>query len=351
MNTKKPPVQKKGRMIAFGLAVVLLVAASFFIYNFIPQKVARGLVQASGHPRPLTKNPGQAGLKYQDVSFTTSDGITLKGWWIPAAVHPALGTVILTHGLFHNRDQVLTRAVFLQEAGYQVLAFDLRGHGESGASPLSGGFLESGDFLAASAFLTQKHWVQKPLVFFGFSLGAICALRAGAVQAVDAVIADSPLPNVKSYVSRRTLGAPFSRLPGFLARCLQAYNSATGLSLEEKDLDLVPVIRQIQTVPVLLFSGEKDDLAVSGEVQKLFDQCPSPHRRLVFIPEAGHEQTYSQFPVIYEKAVLDFLKDVREGFPKRPEDAWFRPKSDIHLNDHPTPAIFSGSKTVTLTNR
>jgi alpha-beta hydrolase superfamily lysophospholipase len=285
------------------------------------------------------------------VEFTTSEGITLKGWWIPASIHPALGTVILTHGLFHNRDQVLTRAVFLQEAGYQVLTFDLRGHGESGPSPLSGGFLESGDFLAASAFLTQKHWVQKPLVFFGFSLGAICALRAGAVQAVDAVISDSPLPNVKSYVSRRTLGAPFSRLPGFLTQCLQAYNSATGLRLEEKDLDLAPVVSQIQSVPVLIFSGEKDDLAISGEVQKLFDQCPSPHRRLVYIPDAGHEQTYSQFPVIYEKAVLDFLKDVREGFPKRPDSSSYSPKSDLHLLEHPTPGFFTGSRTVTLTNR
>ncbi len=295
---------------------LVLSAAFFFIYQVMPGKVAESLVKATQNQRLPQVLPSQYGLKYENVEFKTSDGISLKGWWIPSSLHNPKGTVILTHGAFHNRDQVLTRAVFLQEAGYQVLTFDLRGHGESAPAPLTGGFLEAGDFTAAEHFLSEKHRLKKPLIFYGFSLGAICALRAGAVEPVDAVIADSPLPNVKSYISRKTIGAPFAALPGFLAQCIQAYDMATGLHLTEQDLDLIPVMRQITTVPVLIFSGEKDDLARSSEVQGLFDQCPAPHRRLVYIPDAGHEQTYSQYPVIYEKAVLDFLRDVKEGFPK-----------------------------------
>ena len=305
---------------------VLLGAAVFFIYGVIPGKVAEGLVKAGQNRHAPQENPGKYGLKYENVEFKTSDGVTLKGWWIPATVHKPLGTVLLTHGVFHNRDQVLTRAVFLQEVGYQVLTFDMRGQGESGPSPLSGGLLESGDFSAAADFLTQKHWAKPPVVFFGFSLGAICALRAGAVHPVDGVIADSPLPNIKSYISRRTIGAPFTRLPGFLSKCLEAYDAVSGLHLEEKDLDLLPVMRQITQVPILLFSGEKDDLARSPEIQKLFDQCPALHRLLVYIPDAGHEQTYSEYPMIYEKAVLDFLKNVKEGFPQTPESPWIQSK-------------------------
>jgi uncharacterized protein len=312
----------------WGLALFLVMVFSavfFFINQVMPGKVAESLVRASQNQRIPQVDPSQYGLKYENVEFKTSDGISLKGWWIPSSLHNPKGTVILTHGAFHNREQVLTRAVFLQEAGYQVLTFDLRGHGESAPAPLTGGFLEAGDFTAAERFLSDKHWIKKPLTFYGFSLGAICALRSGAVEPVDAIIADSPLPNVKSYVSRKTIGAPFASLPGFLAQCLRAYDLATGLHLTETDLDLVPVMRQIKTVPVLIFSGEKDDLARSSEVQGLFDQCPAPHRRLVYIPDAGHEQTYSQYPVIYEKAVLDFLRDVKDGFPE----------------DKNTPGIFS----------
>jgi alpha-beta hydrolase superfamily lysophospholipase len=321
----------------FLAAAFLLVTAYFTIYEVIPGKVAEGLVKAGQDRHAPLINPGQYGLKYENVEFKTPEGISLKGWWIPASLKKPLGTVILAHGVFHNRDQVLTRAVFLQEAGYQVLAFDLRGHGESGASPLSGGLLESGDFAAAAGFLAQKHWARRPMVFFGFSLGAICALRAGATQPVDAVVADSPLPNLKSYVSRRTLGAPFANLPGFLLKCLQAYDLATGLHLEEKDLDLSPVMKRNTSVPILLFSGEKDDLARSPEIQRLFDKCPAPHRLLVYIPEAGHEQTYSQYPIIYEKAVLDFLKDVREGFPEKRDSPWSFAKPKEKIEPGPTP--------------
>jgi alpha-beta hydrolase superfamily lysophospholipase len=322
-NPSIRPFRIPGWLIALFLVTALILAGAFlFIYQVMPGKVAESLVKATQARHAPLKNPGQFGLKYQDVEFHTADGISLKGWWIPASVKKPLGTVILTHGAFHNRDQILTRAVFLQEAGYQVLAFDLRGHGESGPSPLSGGLLEAGDFTAATDFLNQKHWVKKPLVLFGFSLGAICALRAGAADPVDAVIADSPLPNVKSYVSRKTIGAPFAKLPGFLLKCLQAYDLVTGLHLEEKDLDLAPVMKQITSVPVMLFSGEKDDLALSSEIQRLFDKCPSTHRMLVYIPDAGHEQTYSQYPVIYEKAVLDFLTNVREGFPEDKHLYW-----------------------------
>ncbi len=331
--------------------VLLLATALFFIYGVIPDQVARGLVQAALQQNVPVKNPGQFGLKYQDVEFKTTDGINLKGWWIPASIRRPLGTVILTHGVFHNRDQILTRAVFLQEAGYQVLAMDLRGHGESGPAPLSGGLLESGDFRAAADFLRQKKWIQPPLVFFGFSLGAICALRAGADTPVDAVIADSPMPNVKSYISGRTLAAPFAFLPGLISRCIQAYDSVTGLHLGETDLDLMPVVRHIQAIPVLFFSGEKDDLVKSGEVQKLFDQCPAPHRRLVFIPEAGHEQTYTQYPVIYEKSVLDFLTDVREGFPKRVDSAWaISPSKELNKAVQ-TPGFLKAPAAVTQHNQ
>ena len=315
-----------GWLGGFLLAMVVLLAIAFFlIYEIIPGKVAEGIVQAGQNRHAPMKNPGQYGLKYENVEFKTKDGISLKGWWIPSTLKKPLGTVILTHGVFHNRDQILTRAVFLEEAGYQVLAFDLRGQGESGPSPLTGGLKESEDFGAAADFLAKKQWVRKPLIFYGFSLGAICALRAGAIHPVDAVIADSPLPNIKSYVSRRTIGAPFSQMPGFLAKCLQAYDRAANLNLEMKDLDLGPVMTRITSVPILLFSGEMDDLARSPEVQRLFDLCPAPHRLLVYIPEAGHEQTYSQYPVIYEKAVLDFLKNVKEGFPEDEDSPWVQP--------------------------
>jgi uncharacterized protein len=297
---------------------VLAGAGAYFIEAVLPEKVATALFAESKIRAPLTQSPKDYGLAYRDVSFAASDGVTLAGWWVPAASgRKAIGTVILSHGAFHNRGQVLDRAAYLSGLGYQVLLFDLRGEGASGDSPISGGLLESKDFLAAEKFLESRKEVRRPLIFFGFSLGAMAALRAAVTApGVDAVIADSPLANLKNYVSRRTIGGLFSSFPGFLGRCLRDYDALTGLSLNEADLNLIPVVSRLPNVPVLYITGEKDDLARPEEVRKLFIHTPSPHRRLVYIPGAGHEQTFKEYPVVYEKILKEFLTDLKEGFPE-----------------------------------
>ena len=304
--------------------IVLGLAASGFLYLgyfFLPEKVAEGIFAKAKTRLEIRWTPQDDGFSYKDVSFPTSDGVTLSGWWIaPSKAHKPLGTVILSHGVFKNRGQVLSRAEFLVKAGYQVLLFDHRGEGLSGESPVSGGVLEAGDYLAAADYLKAKHKLAKPLVFLGFSLGAISAIRAAPqCPDVDAVIADSPLPNVKAYVSRRGMGSAFSVLPGFFSRCLTDYDRLTGLSLEPSDLDLEPIVRHFGEKPILYITGEADDLARPAEVRKLFNDTQSRHRSLVYIPEAGHEQTYALYPAVYEQAVKSFLTEVRENFPEPSE--------------------------------
>jgi alpha-beta hydrolase superfamily lysophospholipase len=311
-------------IISVSLVVFVLVLAGFlyFGYIFLPEKVAESIVAKSKIRLPVNWTPQDEGIPYQDVSFTTSDGVTLSGWWIAAPLHhKPLGTIILSHGVFKNRGQVLSRAIFLMKLGYQVLLFDHRGEGLSGPSPVTGGVLEAGDYLAAVNYLKVQHHLAKPVVFFGFSLGAISALRAAPQCAdVDAVIADSPLPNVKSYVSRRGMGGQLANLPGFFDCCLKDYDQLTGLSLKASDLDLVPVVKHFDEKPILYITGEADDLARSAEVRALFNETQTHHRSLVYIPEAGHEQTYSLYPAVYEQAVKTFLTQVRENFPEPKEE-------------------------------
>jgi pimeloyl-ACP methyl ester carboxylesterase len=321
-NKKTASSASKGSLLPKILgSVFLLLVAGFlvFVYLILPPKVGQALFARAQIRKALTQTPQADGFRYETISFTASDGVSLQGWWLPSVKKgkPA-GTVILSHGVFKNREQVLPRAEFLAKAGYQVLLFDLRGCGESGPSPVSGGLLEAKDYLGAYEDLDKTHRLQKPVVFFGFSLGAIAALRAGQQEGdkVQAIIADSPLPNIRAYISRRTLGGGFSIFPGFLNRCLAAYNALTGLSLTQADLDLVPVVKQITQTPVLYITGQKDDLARPQEVRELFDLTGAQHRRLDYIPDAGHDETFSKYPIIYERGVTEFLNDLKAGFPE-----------------------------------
>ncbi len=314
------PSSKKSSIILKSVLAVLALAlagGAYFIYFIVPEKVAQTIMAKAPLHKPLSLTPKEYGLKYEDVS-TNGNGVTLSGWWLSTPKKP-LGTVLLTHGVFKNREQVLTRAEFLVKNGYQVLLFDQRGNGLSSNSPTSGGVFESGDFLIWIPYLKDHKRLQKPLVFFGFSMGSMSALRAAVKEPeADAVIADSPLANLKSYVSRRTIGGRFSSMPGFLNRCLQAYDRLSGLSLTAVDLDMIPIVEQLHELPVLYITGEGDDLAKSDEVRILFEKTASHRRRLVYIPDAGHEETYSKFPIIYKKAVVDFLTDLTAK-PKKEE--------------------------------
>ena len=325
---KKNPLKIRWLWVVLAAFLALTAGGLFFIYGILPGKVAQSILAKAQVRKPITQTPADYGMAhYEAVTFKTPEGIPLVGWWIPVEKKTeTLATVLLTHGIFKNREQMLSRAVFLHRLGCRLLLFDLRGEGQSGDAPLSGGVLESKDFEAAREYLEGRHLVRGPLVFFGFSLGSICALRAGADTGSDmeeplAVIADSPLANIKSYISRRTMGAKFAAFPGFLQKVLTAYDKAAGLNLKEGDLDLLPVVKRMDGIPVVYITGEKDDLAKSDEVRKLFEATNSRQKRLIYIPDAGHEETYKQYPVIYEKVIEEFLKDLKAGFAKQGESS------------------------------
>lgn len=315
-DVQKKPVERPWLRTALALfgVVAALSAGSFLIIGYLlPDKVAHTLVERGRTPLALDGTPLDRGMKYENVSFKSSDGLTLKGWWIPVPKGKPQGTVVLAHGLYHNRLQTLSRAAFLHEAGYQVLLMDFRGHGESEKAALTGGLAESQDLVGAADYLKASKKLQPPLVYLGLSLGAMAAMRAGVTVEEAVLILDSPLPNVRAYVSRRTVGKWFVNVPGFTESCLKAYNRDTGLHLTTADLDLTPTAQQLKERWVLIFVGEKDDLAPVKEVERLFKDIPTRTKQLFITPMAGHEGTYQSAPALYERTVLAFLNSYKKS--------------------------------------
>ncbi len=71
------------------------------------------------------------------IEIHTSDGVALRASVLPRADHaPAVGTAVLAHAMFARRGEFVkpagqSLADHLRAAGYSVVAFDFRGHGES----------------------------------------------------------------------------------------------------------------------------------------------------------------------------------------------------------------------------
>ena len=127
----------------------------------------------------------ELGAAYENVSFTTSDGLTLRGWYVPSRNRAA---VIAAPG--RAGSQRPTR--MLVRHGYGVLLFDRRGEGESDGDPNEFGWSADKDLDAAVAFLQQQSDVDRNRIGgIGLSVGGEALLQTAAESGgLRAVVAD-----------------------------------------------------------------------------------------------------------------------------------------------------------------
>ena len=159
-----------------------------------PLAVVAGLhrpvpVRALVRLHPLRTRRGAAtprlGAPYENVSFTTSDGLTLKGWYVPSRNRAA---VIAAPGRAGSQKP----ARMLIRHGYGVLLFDRRGEGESDGDPNAFGWAADTDLNAAVAFLQHRPDVDRNRIGgIGLSVGGETLLQTAAESdGLKAIVAD-----------------------------------------------------------------------------------------------------------------------------------------------------------------
>ena len=205
--------RRLGRRISFARPGLGLAAIATVVVLFYGVAGYLGSADMFGdHPRwrGMNRGPADFGLRGETVSFDAKDGIPLKAWWLPASGMPR-GAVIIAHGIDHTRQVMLPRAAFLVRGGYDVLAMDLRGHGESGGSIVSPGLLEARDILGALRYIRSRG-DNEPVAVLGVSYGAVASLIAAAESPeIVAVVADGAYPTGKGVsedISRHYLHDP-----------------------------------------------------------------------------------------------------------------------------------------------
>ena len=129
----------------------------------------------SSRTRPARTVPtADLGAPYENVEFTTTDGLRLKGWYIPSRN----GAAVIS---FPGRASSQKRAKLLARHGYGVLLFDRRGEGESEGDPNAFGWQGERDIHAAVAFLQRQPDVDPERIGgIGLSVGGEMMIEAAA---------------------------------------------------------------------------------------------------------------------------------------------------------------------------
>ena len=158
-------IRRYARRIALGFA--FLLGLYVFLYpvaeSYVITHAARAYV-----PDPAL------GAAFEEVSFTTSDGLQLEGWYIPSRN----GATVIS---FPGRKGPQKPARLLARHGYGVLLFDRRGEGESEGDPNTLGWRGVRDLRAAIAYLDSRPDVDMTRVGgIGLSVGGEMLLQAAA---------------------------------------------------------------------------------------------------------------------------------------------------------------------------
>lgn len=255
-------------------------------------------------PSPAVIAPPPSTLAAENVRFQSESGSRIHAWYVRG--RPGAGAVLLLHGVGSNRTSMESRAAFLHDEGFTVLAPDFQAHGESPGEHTTFGALESLDAEAAMNFLRTVAPGER-IGVIGVSMGGAATLLGRGPISADAFVLESVYPTIRNAVSDR-LATWLGPLGGvgrhFTSTALRIIHSQTGVT----EADLQP-IRRIGSVraPILLISGTADRYTPIAEAESLFVQVRSPK---MFWPVSGaaHEDLYAYAKAEYSKRVGGFLE-------------------------------------------
>jgi fermentation-respiration switch protein FrsA (DUF1100 family) len=304
-------VRRTWKIIRWFLVLLASLALTFFLV-VVPLFVATIFTTNRFHFPDANdgKTPQDFGMAYHDVQFQSSDGIDLKGWYMPAqetAPSAAAGTIVYAHGQNRTRIEMLPMAQFARGLGYNGLVFDLRHAGASTGQVSSGGYWERLDVEAAVRYALSQENAARPIVLWGVSLGAAASLMAAAEDPdVAAVISDSTFLSFDdtAYHHWKLF---FKHWPQFPMADETIALVEWRAHFRASDFDLRTAVRRINPRPILFVGVEGDPRMPPVIAQTLYGLATSPDKMLVIVPGTKHGEGFNSGNAQYEQAVKEFL--------------------------------------------
>jgi MYXO-CTERM domain-containing protein len=275
-----------GRRALFGAGAVVVAGAFLFPFSvgYVVTHASRATVPAA-----------DLGAPFEEVAFTTNDGLRLKGWYIRSRN----GAAVIS---FPGRASSQKRAKLLARHGYGVLVFDRRGEGESEGDPNLFGWEGERDVHAAVEFLRNRPEVDPDRIGgIGLSVGGEMMIEAAAEsEALRAIVSEgASARSVRDIVANP--GTTWSEVLGNGVATL----STSIFSNDLPPADLKSLVPKISGA-VLFVYGENGQPAEEPANRAFYAVAHEP-KELWEVPGSGHIGGTEARPREYERRVVAFF--------------------------------------------
>lgn len=274
------------------------------------EQFAEGFGTVDRRRAPVLHRPSEAGLDYQDVTFPSLDGVPLEGWFIPATGSNRL--IIANHPMGFSRSGQPTHLdpwhkewsasgngmevnfvpdiEILHHAGYNVLTYDLRNHGLSGAAnggTATSGWLEARDVVGSLRHARSRAGTADMTIgLFSRCLGANSTFAAMTrfpeeFDGVRCLLASQPV-TTRLIVARQLAlaGVPADRVDAAIDDLDRRIVLRTSFGFEARNnLEWVKNV----SVPTFLYQVRDDLLTDPGDVRTMFDDIPVADKKLQWV--------------------------------------------------------------------
>lgn len=273
------------RMLIIAVRVLLALLVLWGVFVLLAWLFQNRLAFPGPHA-PLPEPSAYGIARGEIVAVVTTDGVTLRGWYLPPEPPPT-GTAPALIWFYGNMETVAGIAPILREfrpPATALLALDYRGYGASDGTPTEAGLYR--DAQAAWAYLATRPEIDaERIAVYGRSLGSAVALYLATERPVRAVVLDSPFSSGRDMADEH-----YSLVPKAL------------LTIE---LDNVARAARV-SAPVLIFHGSADRIAPLHMGQAV---AGAARATLVVLDGAGHNDTYDVGGRAYRERMHAFLAE------------------------------------------
>lgn len=278
-------------------------------------------------------------LNFENIEFPVRKSQADAGTFIRKGIlvtkPKALGTVVICHGFTQSRHEAAFFRTFFPH--FNIIAFDFRAHGDLTEGQYSTiGHDEIYEVKGAVDFIRSIPTLQnKPVIGFGFSMGAVTLIQAQAEypDLFHAMIMDSPFDSssdcmaacIDKMLTIKLFGQKY-RIPGkkIMMKCLycerlqplirQLFRHAANfkdLTAKTKFVPVLPIENAPKiTIPCYFITCENDQKVPVGCVHRLYDAVASSYKRLWITKGRQHCASCLESPELYIYRINKFIKNV-----------------------------------------